>query len=476
MSGLAVAVVTLAGYDLHLNAATVELLYLLVILCQSLAGGFVLSAMVALGAAVCLDFFFLPPLFSLHIADPLNVLAFVVFLVIALVITGLVSRLRAAADRAQRRGANLEQLHHVTRQLLLAKPDGFDAASLLQTLRGGFAASAVCLFDGGTAELYVDGAPQRDLPERTKQAYVAGHDADDHSAGMVVRCLHGGSTITGAIGFESLSEPEWIAGPLSALAAAALEQARAFRRASHETAAAQAEVFRTAILDALGHEFKTPLATILAVVGGLRESPRLGSEEAEMAGMIESETSRLNKLTDRLLRMARLDRDEVKPRMRNTDVAALVERVIHRYTAQSRERQVALSSKCRPAEAQADRQLMDLALTQLLDNAFKYSVAGSAVTVGIEMEGGFITIRVGNEGSSIAPLERDRIFERFYRGSAVRKLVSGAGLGLYVARKIAVAHGGSLELDQTAAAGTVAFRLKLPILHRNGTDDVATNH
>ena len=471
-SALAIAAVTFVSYSLHLNAATVVLLYLLVIVCQSLAGNFLLSAFISVAAALSLDFYFLPPILSLHISDPLNILAFVVFLVIALVINRLVSRLGAAAERAQRRGANLEQLHNVTRHLLLTKPDHNDAAFLLKTFRDGFTASAACLFDGNTAEVYVDGAPRSDLAARTKQAYLAGADADDQVSGVVIRCLHGRNALIGAVGFEGLTEPEWVAGPLAVLAAAAMEQARAFLKASYEAAAAETEVLRTAILDALGHEFKTPLATILAVVGGLRASDVLGAEEAEMAGIIELETSRLNNLTDRLLRMARLDREDVRPRMRSTDIRGLVECVIRRYTTPSRDRYVAISHLSQTVEAPADRQLLDLALTQLLDNAFKYSVAGSAVSVDIGTEAGFIVVRVKNEGSSIAPQDRDRVFERFYRGAEVRKLVSGAGLGLYVARKIAVAHGGSLDLDKTASPGTVVFCLKLPMFNSNGNDQV----
>jgi K+-sensing histidine kinase KdpD len=151
LSGLAVAAATYACYKLHFNAATVVLLYLLVIVWQSLASGFALSAAVAMVAAVCLDFSFLPPLLSLRIADPLNVLAFLAFVVIALVITHLGSRLRAEADRPRRRSANLEQLYQVARQLLLVKPDQLEAVPLLKSFRDGFAASAVCLFDAGTA-------------------------------------------------------------------------------------------------------------------------------------------------------------------------------------------------------------------------------------------------------------------------------------------------------------------------------------
>jgi len=464
VSGLAIALVSFCSYKLHFNAATVVLLYLLVIVWQSLAGRFALSAAVALVAALCLDFFFLPPLLSLRIADPLNLLAFIVFVVIALVVTRLVSRLGAEAERARRRSRNLEQLYQVAQQLLLVKPEQLDAAPLVKVIREGFSASAVCLFDAGTAELRIEGSSRRGLAERTRHAYILGADSADLTAGVVVRCLRAGSAVTGAIGFEDLPDSEWIAGPLSVLAASSLEQARAFRTSSYEIAAAQTEVFRTAVLDALGHEFKTPLATMMAVVGGLQESQRLGPEEQEMAGIIEQETSRLSGLTNRLLRMARLDREEVKPRMRNTDIPALVQRVVERYAAQAQEHQVTVSGPCSCGHAPADAELLDLALTQLLDNAFKYSLPGSPVAITIEPEDSCIAVRIRNQGSSIPPHERDRIFERFYRGIDVRKLVSGAGLGLHVARKIAVAHGGNLVLDQSTSPGSVIFCLTLPKL------------
>jgi two-component system sensor histidine kinase KdpD len=234
---------------------------------------------------------------------------------------------------------------------------------------------------------------------------------------------------------------------------------------SRETAAAQAEVFRAAILDALAHEFKTPLATILAVIGGIRESRDLEPEQVEMADMIEGEVSRLSHLTTLLLRTARLDREDLKPRLKPLDATHVVERVVHRHMAQFRERRVEVNCACGSIEVLADRQLLDLALTQLLDNAFKYSLPGSTINVGVQAEEGFIAMTVRNEGSTIASDETDRIFERFYRGTRVRNLVSGTGLGLYVARKIAAAHGGSLNLIKDAPCQSVVFCLKLPALN-----------
>src|ERR1700678_1415519 len=134
-SSLAIAVLTFASYKLQFNTATVVLLYLLVVVLQSLAGGFVASAIIAAAAAACLDFFFLPPILSLRISDPFNVLALFVFLVIALVVTRLVSRVRVEAQRAERHGVEVEQMYEVARRLLLLTPDQVAGISALRVFR-----------------------------------------------------------------------------------------------------------------------------------------------------------------------------------------------------------------------------------------------------------------------------------------------------------------------------------------------------
>jgi signal transduction histidine kinase len=103
-----------------------------------------------------------------------------------------------------------------------------------------------------------------------------------------------------------------------------------------------------------------------------------------------------------------------------------------------------------------------LAINQLLDNACKYSELGSTAVLAVDRHNGVINVRVSNTGSSIPSIERRRIFERFYRGTEARNLASGSGLGLYVARKIARAHGGGLELEDNMAADGVTFCLTIP--------------
>jgi two-component system, OmpR family, sensor histidine kinase KdpD len=379
-----------------------------------------------------------------------------------------VSRVGVEAQRAERHSVEVEQLYEVARRLLLLTPDQVGGIAAVRVFREVIGAAAVCLFDAGTSEIGMDGTSQYDLTERTREAYILGKDTDDAACGVAVRCLRIGSAVTGAIGFEGLADAKKISPAFAVLAAAALDRADTFRRASHQSAAAQAEVFRTAILDALAHEFKTPLATILAVIGGIREARSLEPAHREMAGMIETEILRLSRLATRLLRTARLEREELKPQLRPLDIVPFVERVVQRYMHHSREHRIVTTAYCASVETPADRQLLDLALTQLLDNAFKYSLPASAITVSVQTEDGFVTTSVKNEGTSIAPDEEIRIFERFYRGARVRTLVSGTGLGLYVARKIATAHGGSLNLINDVRGKGVVFCLKLPMVNDGG--------
>jgi two-component system sensor histidine kinase SenX3 len=158
-----------------------------------------------------------------------------------------------------------------------------------------------------------------------------------------------------------------------------------------------------------------------------------------------------------------LDRDEVQPRLQPTNLADLIAHIVEQCPAETRGISVALDDP--RVEVASDQELLILAVGQLLDNALKYSPPYSAVEIELESKAGVAHVRVKNQGSFIVPADREQIFERFYRGASAKRVASGAGLGLYVARKIAHAHLGSLELEEQGvdSQGTT-FCLRLPIL------------
>lgn len=473
LGGAGVVIVTFAGYELHLDLATAIPLFMLLVIAQSLTGDFWAAAIVSLLSAGCLDFFFTQPLFSLYMSNPRNVIALAVFILTALVITRLVSREHREAQSAWLQKNRLDRLYKLSQQLLALQPDATMTETFLEPFRDLFSVTAICAFDAETAEIHSIGSSRHGLEAKTREAYIAGRDFSDPESNLYVRCLRLGSfpKMTGAIGFEGLRGPAEIIGSLAALAAALVEKGKAFRKATSSAAAAQAEAYRSVVLDALAHEFKTPLATILAAAGGIREAGGLRPEQEEMAETVESEAVRLGSLTSRLLRTARLDREEIKPKMEIADLASLAEQIADQYAERSPDRKILLQTPREPVKVLADPQMLRLAIGQLLENACKYSAPGSTVTVGIGRSAEFFAVRVANTGSSIPRGERKKIFERFYRGVDATRNSAGSGLGLYVARKIAMAHGGSLDLETESQPEIICFSLKIPAM-REAVDHV----
>ena len=463
LGAVAIGVVTFVCYPLHLNDLTIPaLLFLLVVVLQSLAGGFVSTAITSLVAVGCLDYFFVPPVLHWDIDDPHDAVALVVYLATSLIITRLASKARLEAQTADLKRRDLARLYDTAWRLMSLEPEAASSQDSLRIFREVFDIRAVCLVNASTGQTDVCGESIHGLAEKTKDAALLGHDREHPESGISIRLICAAGKTLGAVGFEGLAGSDSVSGHLSMLAAAMIERARSFQTASAAAAATQAEVLRTAIVDAFAHQFNTPLTAILTAAGGIREAGPLTPDQLELTGMIETEALRLGRLTTRLLHIARLDRNEVQPRLEPTDMTALLAHMVDQYRAEGQS--VSLVMPETPAQVASDRELLALALVQLLDNAFKYAADGGPVTVHLETDEETASIRVSNHGSCIAPGEHERIFERFYRGVACR-MAPGTGLGLYVARKILLAHGGLLYLDDDGRiSNTTTFCVGLPIL------------
>jgi two-component system sensor histidine kinase KdpD len=203
----------------------------------------------------------------------------------------------------------------------------------------------------------------------------------------------------------------------ASLAAVAIERARSFSAESNAEAARQSEQLRCAVLDGLGHAFKTPLTTIRSSSSGLLEMGTLSGTERNLVALIDQHAGHLNELTTRLLRTAKLDNADLKVKRERIDLPQLLEDSIE---ASSQEFGAHLQY-IRPAMQQstvwADRQLLKMALFQLFDNAAKYGSPGSPIMIDVQEEPAETIIRVRNQGSFIPPEERERIFPKIIRVS-----------------------------------------------------------
>jgi two-component system sensor histidine kinase KdpD len=462
LGALALGAVTLVCYPLHLDLTIPALLYLLVVVLQSLAGGFATTAITSLIAIGCLDYFFVPPLLNWGIARPIDGVALVVYLATSLIITRLASKARLEARTAEAKRHDLARLYDTAWHLMSVEPEHASAQESLRIFRETFHLRAACLFNAATGKIDVCGKSTRELAEKTREAVLSGHEVEDPESGISIRLMKAAGRNLGAVGFTGLTGADGMSGHLAMLAAATIERERAFHAASTAAAETQAEVLRSAIVDAFAHQFNTPLAAILTAAGGIREAGPLAPDQLEMAAMIESEAVRLGRLTTRLLQTARLDRDEVQPRLEPTDLTSLIAHMANQCRAEGQSISLVLPETS--SQVASDRELLALAIVQLLDNAFKYAATGGPVRVHLQADEDTASIRVSNHGSCIAPDEHERIFDRFYRGVACRT-APGTGLGLYVARKILLAHGGILYLDDDGlTSNTTTFCVNLPIL------------
>jgi len=455
-----IAAVTAICFQLDLKPASTVLLYLIAVVLQSLDCSFPEAAGIALFAALNFDYFFTEPRFSLMMEWPLDVVTIICLLTVTLVITRIQSRSRAEAAMARLHRSNMERLYQVSQALLAQAEPGAAGTVVLDPFLRICGVTAVCLLDGATLECYTAGTSRGELEAKTRDAFASELQAFHPELGIVVQCLWARNSLCGAIGFEDLRDPDVMAPALASLAAAALERARSFRSATTAAAHAETETLRSAILDALAHEFQTPLTTILTAAGGLR-----AGSSAELTEIIESEASRLGELTSRLLRLARVDREELKPRLQATDPAELVGRSIRRYAKLWPDRRISFRRLGEVREASIDPQLIGLAASQLVENACRYSLPDSQVLVELGVFENMGAITVWNDGPPVPEQERDRIFDRFYRGEAARRVAPGSGLGLYIARKIALAHGGDLIMVDNSAS-RVGFRLTVPLAAR----------
>jgi two-component system sensor histidine kinase KdpD len=461
---LAVALLTFVAFRLHVGFGVASFCYLLLLVSQSLAGDFFSSALVSFLAVGCLDYFFTEPLLSFEVMSPFDTLGLVSFLITGLIITRLVTSVRARTESSRLQQEMLQRLYDLAQQLLAIEPDAKAGSHFLEPFRGVFGIKAACLFDAANAEVYIAGNASDHLEKKTGEAFIHGKDYAISENGFTAHCIRVSGRTVGAIGFEGLENSDLTAGPLAALVAAHLERRHTFVNASRAAAAAQTESYRTAILDALAHEFKTPLSTIMTAAGALREGGSLGPYHREMAETVESEAARLGRLTSRLIRTARLEREEVKPWMELIDVSTVIADTVDQYARLSYSRNISVVKECESSEVMADPELLRLAVSQLLDNACKYSTPGSTVTLKISREADQIAVRVLSDGNPIPSTERSKIFDRFYRGLDGRRVGPGSGLGLFVARKIVLALGGGLDLDSNpGTTGGTTFRLVLPV-------------
>jgi two-component system, OmpR family, sensor histidine kinase KdpD len=456
----AVGVFTLCAKLAPINATTTGFAFLVLVLVIASTWGIIEAVTASIAATLAFNYYFLPPVGTLTIADPQNWVALISFLVTSLIASRLSTLAKRRAVEAIERQKDLERLYSFSRGILLADSGEPVPKQIANQVAEVFELSAAVLFDRRTGE-FSRGGPQdfEGVEDQLKAAALDGTTFSDPARRRIIVSIRLGAEPIASLALQGSAMPDSVLQGIANLIAIGLERARAQEAASHAEAARRSEQLRTTLVDAMAHEFKTPLTSIKAVTTSLLSNPEQNSESrGEMLQIADEEADRLLHLMDDAIEMSRLDTGKVRVDPELLNVRELFRKLAASMRSELEDRTIE-QDVAFDLPVVADGRLLTLALRQLLDNALKYSPARSPIRLGaVRNEAGF-SLTVTDEGPGIPEAEQERVFDRFYRGLSAQQ-VPGSGLGLSIARSIARAHGGELTLE--SGRGQTTFRMVLP--------------
>ena len=465
-----VAALTFAGYRvIRVNATTMGFAYLVAILAVASAWGLLESLVASVAAVLCFNFFFLPPLLTLTVSDPQNWVALLAFLATSILASQLSARAKERTRETLERQKDMERLYALSRSILLADAGEGVAHGIARQIAQVFEFSAAAFLDRSTGTIYHTGP--EDLPEideHLREASLKGTLFRDDASGTVVTSIRLGGEPIGALALRGQLPSDTVLQALANLAAIGLEKARAQEAANRAEAARESQDLKSTLLDALAHEFKTPLtsmkASTSALLSGVVTEPQA---RQDLIVVVNEEIDHLNRLVTEAVHVARIEAGAVQLDRARQPLTPILAAALHTMESSIEGRPVKVDVAQDLPQVNVDADMTVLAIRQLLDNAARYSPRGAPIGVQASGRDGRAVICVSDHGPGVPMSERTRIFDKFYRGSNAGS-THGTGMGLAIARQIARAHGGEVWLDKTSSAGS-DFCLSLPLDGEKGS-------
>ena len=459
-----VAAVTFVAYAvIPINATSVGFAYVLLVLVVASLCGFVEALVTSVAATLTFNYFFLPPLLRFTIADPQNWVALFSFLATSLIASRLSAEARRRTRDALESKQEVERLYTFSRSILLIDPSEGFAKQLVRQLAETFQLEAVVLYERRQEQFYRAGPLDFEgMDDQLRDAALSGTSFADAQHRRIITAIRLGSEPIAGLALQGSSMPDSVLQGIANLVAIGLERARAQDLSSQVEAARQSEKLRTTLLDAMAHEFKTPLTSVMAATTSLLANPDQPRESREeLVKIADEEAKHLKDLIDDAVEMGRLDSANIEVQMEPSSVAEIVREVVAGMRPEIDSRPVEVVCDQTPSVIAIDRRLVKLAVKQLLDNALKYSAPDKPISIHVHDGTGMITVAVTDHGDGISEQEQSRIFDRLYRSPEVERQVPGSGLGLSIAQNIARAHHGDLTVS--SHPGETTFRLTLPV-------------
>ena len=458
--GVVAAMLALYRTLLPVNNTTVALTLLLAILAVSARWGLAEATVASVLAVLGFNYYFLEPIGRFTIDDPQNWVAFGAFLVTAVTASQLSAYARRRTAEAEAGRKEIEKLYALLQAMTLTGNARRTVREFVHRVVQIFGCSGAAFYYSPTGDVVRSGpesAPVSDHDLRAA-AEIEEPSLDPRRKAFTAPVRLGGRGL-GSLALVGPLPAEATLRALAKLVAITLEKARAIEDASHAEAAHQSEVLKSALLDSLAHDIKTPLTSIKAaatsLLGGAPESER------ELLTIIDEEADRLNRLSAEVIAMARVDAGKLHLEKRSVAAGDLIDSALSELAAELRGREVAIYAAADLPPVEADPEMMQQVIKHCIENAIKYSPERSPIAISATLKKEKIVIGIADRGPGIEEGERLRIFDRFYRGRRHRFETKGTGMGLAIAKGIVEAHGERIWVESERGQGST-FYFSLP--------------
>jgi len=445
---------TLLGLSFHGGDASAASLYLLAIVAAAAVGGLWSGLASALLAFLGLNYFFTPPRHTFRVGEAEDLVALIVFLIVAVIVGALLALALDERSRATRREQETKLLSYFATRL--QSSEGLErvltefAGALLEAF-----GLARCEIQVRADDLVADGSSER--PGEGEGPPIVVQLAVGEASLGILTAVPGGQ-------LEPLSDDD--RGFLEACAkqvAVAVERLRLDRQVEGARLQAKTDQLRAALFSSVTHDLRTPLAGIKASVTSLLDQGVSLDEgqRRELLRAVLEETDRLNRLIGNILDLAKVRAGALVPAKEPTVIEDVIESVLHRMKPALSN--VRVRSIIRPdlPDAPMDPVQIDQVLSNLLENAVRYSPPDGEILISAVLWHGSVQVRLADQGPGIPVDERQRVFDAFHRRESEGGR-SGSGLGLAIARAIVLAHGGRIWIEGSPSGGT-AVVFELPV-------------
>lgn len=465
-----------------LDVRNIALVFLMAVLATAVSAGLWPALFASVLSALVLNFFFLPPLYTLDISDPESVVALGFFFGVAVIASNLTARVQRQAAAARQRARTTEDLYLFSKKLAgtgtlddVLWATAFQIASMLKVR------VVLLLPEQGSIEVKAGYPPDDTLDEADiaaarwawEQNRAAGRGADTlPGAKRLYLPLRTGRTAVGVIGLDSdrpgpllTPDQQRLLDALADQAAVAIERTQLAADADRAKLAAESDRLRSALLTSISHDLKTPLAAIMGAAGTLKEfEPALSKDaKVELVSTVIDESERLNRFIANLLDMTRLESGAMAPNFALHYVGDIVGSALGRAKKIIGQHKIEVVVPPDLPMVKVDPVLFEQVLFNLLDNASKYAPEGSMLRIQAWTDDGWVILQILDEGPGIPAADLERVFDSFYRVGKGDQITAGTGLGLSICRGFVEAMGGTIAASRRTDRSGAIFTIRLPV-------------